>query len=121
MAFTLDVSRQTARGQAEPFEVWNATGSAAMDETLVATAPMRLEAVYLNVAAGATAQNLAVDIYDAADAPVCSIQTKAMNAITDWPWLPNPRHFLAAGWYLKFTWANGGAKSYVLRVILTEN
>ena len=121
MAFTLEKSRAISRAGGTPFDVWKATGSAAMAEDLAVDVPTRLEAVYLDVTAGAAAEDLVVDIYDDTDTIVCRIQTKAMAAVTDWAWLPNPRHFLAAGWYLKFTWANGNGNAYVLRAILTES
>ena len=118
-SMTASEDRLDAHGQETRWVIYEANGAAAMDETAVADAPMRLDHVSVDIAAGAAAENLLIILYDGDGNAVETLDTIAVNGATSDGYHPALGIAMARDWYVSVTWANTGAVAWRLHVTLT--
>ena len=81
----------------------------------------KLVAVLVHLSAGGAATNLTVTLNSVQGAAYDTVfETKAMSAVTDYAYIPTNPVVLSAGDTVDIAYANGGAATYGVTIILLD-
>ena len=119
-AMTLEEPLQSlGYGVVGPY-VYESAGAAAIDHTASPGRPCYFREVFMTLAAGVAAENMVVDIIDAAGVTVATVETQAMLGLTSWHHQFTYPVSMASGWHVKFTQANGNTVAWTLKATFSD-
>lgn len=96
----------------------NATGAAAVSQTITFTDDVELKEFRIHLSAAGGAGNLTITLDSALGAAYDSVLlTQDMTAVTDYVWRPSPGPHFMKDDKIVIAWANAGTKTYGLEVI----
>jgi len=96
----------------------NATGAAAVSQTITFTDDVELREFRIHLSAAGGAGNLTITLDSVLGAAYDAVLlTQDMTSVVDYVWRPSPGPMFMVGDKIVIAWANAGEKTYGLEVI----